>query len=336
MTYSRRIFILITPGFEIMDLAGPAAVFHTASSLADETPYTLHTLSICGGIISSSAGIAVESLALHTITFTQDDTLLMAGMAESRVQETLADTELLTTLCRTAQQVGRMGSVCAGALVLAAAGLLKGKQATTHWAACPLLAKLAPEADLQPDALYVTDGNLWTSAGVATGMDMALAMLESDLGSTLKGQTARYLVLYAHRPGNQSQFSTLLQTQLQTDTPFAEVVQWMDANLDRDLRVADMADKAGMSERAFHRRFRAVHGQPPAKFLSQLRVERAKQLLEKGHSVQQVTSAVGFHSEAGFRTIFTAYVGISPSLHKKLHTANIHTSPTKNSYHSKS
>jgi transcriptional regulator GlxA family with amidase domain len=215
----------------------------------------------------------------------------------------------------------RIGSVCSGTFLLARAGLLDGRRATTHWAACERFRQMFPAVRLEPDALYVQDGDLWTSAGVTTGIDMALAMVGGDHGALLAAKVARQLVVYSHRPGHQSQFSSLLDAQTRATVEFAGLIDWVQARLEQPIRIAEMAAEMGMSERSFLRKFKEATGEPPSKYLDRLRIEKARVLLAAGASIKQTTLQVGFQSEAAFRSAFTARIGVSPSHYAKMQGA---------------
>ncbi|MEE2690623.1 MAG: helix-turn-helix domain-containing protein [Pseudomonadota bacterium] len=316
MTRPRRILFIVYPGFEILDLAGPASVFANANLACGATRYEIRYLSARGGRVRSGGGLEMETAPISAERRTADDTLLVVGAGAEDLRAALLDAELISALSNMAKGAGRIGSICSGAFLLAETGALDGKSATTHWAAQTYLARRYPAARLNDDALYVVDGNCWTSAGVTAGIDMALAMLRRDCGDAVMREVARRLVVYAHRPGRQSQFSSLLDAQTAASGDFSSLIAWMDSNLGEPIDVAALARHAGMSERTFHRRFVKAVGATPARFLEDLRLHRAKFLLEAGNSVKQSAYAVGFASESGFRTAFEKKFGVSPSLHR--------------------
>ncbi len=316
---STRIFVLVYPGFQLLDLSGPAGVFTSANEQRPGPVYTVVPLARGGGLVTSSTGIRIETRDAHSVRIRAADSLFVTGGDADALQRALADASLSSWLSGAARRAGRYGSICAGAFLLAAAGLLAGKRATTHWAATDQLAALHPEVTVEPDALYVHDGSVWTSAGASTGIDMALAIVEHDLGTAAMGKIAKQLVVYARRPGNQSQFSTLLDTQLAAGDPLADVIAWIDAHLEQPLRVARLAEQVGMTERTFYRRFTASVGTTPSKYVEGVRLERARQLLECRTPIKAIAAEVGFKSEAGFRTAFENRFGISSSLHRRMH-----------------
>ena len=219
----------------------------------------------------------------------------------------------------------RYGSVCTGAFVLAAAGLLDGKRVATHWASCQRLAERYATLDVDADSLYVVDGRVWTSAGVTTGIDMALALVEADLGAATANLSARHFVLYARRPGYQSQFSPLLQAQTSAqsaaEAPFVKLIDWMQAHLDQPLDVPALAARAGLSERSFYRKFTDATGKTPAHFVESLRLDAARTLLAEGLSLKAIAARVGLRSSARLGQAFERRFGMAPSLFRELHAA---------------
>ena len=318
-----RIAFVVYPGFELLDASGPATVFNGANRIlagAGRAPaYQVEMASSDGGPVASSGGIVVDTRGLAAIARTPPGTLLVAGAEKEPVQRAMADAGLLAGLPRLAARAERFGSVCTGAFVLAACGLLDGHHVATHWDACAALARARPAVDVDPDSLFVTDGRLWTSAGVTAGIDMALAMVAQDLGAGVAGQVARRLVLYARRPGYQSQFSPLLQAQAKADSPFAGLIEWIHANLDATLDVPALAERAGLSERSFHRRFRVATGQTPARFVELARLDAARMLLSRGMPLKSVAPRVGLYPVARFTQAFERRFGVNPRLFRDLH-----------------
>ncbi len=316
----QTIFFVIYPGFELLDLSGPSAAFSTANQLLPRPVYDIHCVSSTGGPIPSSSGIVVQSTALDSLKNVEPNTIFVVGATGAPVSQAAGDNRLLNWLRHTVPKAKRFGSICSGTFVLAAAGLLEHKTVTTHWAGRDQLAIHNPSTCVESDALYVNDDQLWTSAGVTTGLDMALEMVRQDHGSQISQEAARYLVVYAHRPGHQTQFSTLLQQQGKLPDDYSNLMAWIDANLHRSIRVADMADQMCQSERSFHRKFERQLGISPAKHLEHRRLERARELLEQKLAIARVCEAVGYRSEAAFRKSFKRYFGVSPSHHQRMHT----------------
>lgn len=320
MRHNKRIIFVIFPGFELLDLSGPAAVFTHANMFLDaREQYEICCASRGAGLVACSVGASISSVEFASLKLMKSDTVLALGAEEVYLRAALRDQAIVELLQRAARRSGRYGSVCVGAYLLGAAGLLDGVKATTHWEGCAKLQKMYPSAQIEDDALYVNDGNLWTSAGASAGIDMALAMLEADHGSKLMGQVAKRLVVYAHRPGYQSQFSTLLDAQSAADGQFSEFVVWLASQVGTALTVPDMAERVGMSERTFHRKFTLATGVTPAKYFEELCLQRAKVLLEAGEVVKQVATKVGFQSESAFRASFRSRFGITPRHHVLMH-----------------
>ena len=228
---------------------------------------------------------------------------------------------LLNWLSSRTRRAERLGSICTGTFVLAAAGVLPGRRVTTHWAACDQLAARFPDLTVDRDAIYVSDGRVWTSAGVSTGIDLALTLLGADHGVELMAAVARHLVVYAHRYGGQSQFSRALEAQVAAGGNFSALVAWMLERLDQPLTLADMAQQAHTSVRTLLRRFERAMHISPSRFLDALRMDEARRLLERGDTVKHVTRAVGYRSEAAFRSSFTHRFALTPSRYAALHAA---------------
>ena len=318
----RRIIFVVYDGFEVLDFAGPMGVFSTASRIAsDEDAYGLVTASPGGGPVVSGENVSVETTATGSLHIDAKDTLIVVGAYDTALQRTMADKNLSRWLSENSDRAGRTASICSGAFVLGAAGLIENKRVTTHWIATSRLAKLFPKARVEPDSLFVSDGRVWTSAGVTTGIDMALEMVRRDLGAQIASETAQRLVMFAHRPGNQSQFSRIAAAQATSDDRLRDLIVWVGSNLNETLSVAALAERAGMSERNFHRRFVQETGQSPGAFLSEVRLERARDLLSAGQAVGVTAFAVGYRSEAAFRSAFEQRYGVSPSTFSTLHSS---------------
>lgn len=318
-----HVAFVVYPGFELLDMSGPAAVFDGANYALTQNGkspfYTVDVFSTEGGLIRSSGGVAVHTLPCGALDSNPADTLLIMGAQKEPLLRALADPALRAQLPKLAKQVPRFGSVCSGAFLLASFGLIDGRCVATHWNACDPLAKAFPRIKVDSDALYVVDDNLWTSAGVTTGIDMALAMVTRDLDAATAGQVARGLVLYARRPGYQSQFSPLLQAQTKADSPFGELIGWIMSNLHTPLDVSALADRAGLSERTFHRRFVAATGDTPARFIESARLDAARMLLSRGATLKTVATRVGLAPAARFTEAFERRFGVTPRLFRETH-----------------
>lgn len=318
-----HVVFVVYPGFELLDVAGPSSVFNNAnraSSVREEPQfYRIDLASGRGDGVTSSSGVGVETRAVADVFSEDVGTMLVAGAEREPLLQAMADPELLNALPAMAGKARRFGSVCTGAFILAALGLLNGRRVATHWAGCAPLAKAFPAASVDSDALYVEDGQLWTSAGVTTGIDMALAMVARDLDASVAGEVAKRLVLYARRPGYQSQFSPLLQAQVKAASPFADLIGWIQTNLSEPLDVSALAARAGLSERTFHRRFAAATGETPARFVEAARLDAARMLLSRGVSLKSVAAQVGLFPATRLTDAFEQRLGISPRLFRDMH-----------------
>lgn len=312
MLKPRRIVFLLYPGFELLDLAGPSSVFKTANQLSQQVLYEICHISSVSAALQSDCGLSLQARSCYEFAYHKHDTVLVMGAPEPHLRIAMRDQDLRQHLQALVPHVERYGSVCSGSFLLARAGLLAQKQATTHWLATQKLQQAYPACDVLADALYVQDQQLWTSAGVSTGIDMALEMLKRDHGAALSQRVARQLVLYAHRPGHQSQFSQLLEVQGAAQGEFADLVSWLVSQLSHPVKVADMAQRVSMSERNFLRKFQAATQTTPAKFFEQLRLEHARHLLEQGYAIKQVCAQVGYRAESAFRCAFFARYGVNP------------------------
>ena len=318
-----HVVFIVYPGFELLDASGPAAVFNSANRALDQQGkpafYEVTLTSADGGTIKSSSGIAVETSAISDLMPGEAHTVLVAGAERERLLPAVADPVLRSALPALAAKAERFGSVCSGGFLLAALGLLDGHRVATHWDSCQPLAETFPAVAVDPDALYVVDDRLWTSAGVTTGIDMALVMIASDLDASIAGEVAKRLILYARRPGYQSQFSPVLKAQVKADSPFADLIGWMQANLDAPLDVPALADRAGLSERTFHRRFVAATGETPARFVEAARLDAARMLLSRGVSLKSVASEVGLSPATRLSEAFERRFGVAPRLFREMH-----------------
>src|SRR5262249_10191649 len=209
-------------GYQLLDVTGPAAAFAWANKVLKRSAYAVQVASPSGGLVPSSSGIAIQTTSLARVFARPVDTFLIAGAEISVMRDMIAGLRARQRLRRWAESASRFGSVCSGAYILASLGLADGKRIATHWASCSLLAELFPDVNVDSDALFAVDGRLWSSAGVTTGIDMALAMIEADVGFATANELAKLLVLYMRRPGYQSQFSTILRAQVSREAPFAE------------------------------------------------------------------------------------------------------------------
>jgi len=306
-----RIAILAFPRFQLLDVAGPADVFtEAARQLGQPRAYQVQLIATADGLLQSSSGLR---LAMDATVKTQRgaiDTLLVAGSPD--IDDMASDAPVHNWLRRQSRSVRRYGSVCTGAFVLGAAGLLEGKRVATHWKVAARLAATHPGTCVEADAIHVKDGPLFTSAGVTAGMDLALAMVEEDHGRELALRVARELVMFLKRPGGQSQFSAHLAAQTSERSGVREVQDHVLAHLKDDLSVPALAARAGMSERSFARVFRSETGTTPAEFVEQARIDAARRLAEDSDlPAKRLADAVGYANVDGFRRAFGRRLGVS-------------------------
>ncbi len=318
-----RVVFVIYPGFELLDVSGPASVFNGANRALRQQArppfYEVVIVSAPGGTVESSSGVALATRPVAGLRAGEAQTVLIVGAEREQLLPAMADPALRAALPTLAAKAERFGSVCTGGFVLASLGLLDGCRVATHWDSSEPLSQTFPAITVDPDALYVVDGRLWTSAGVTTGIDMALAMVAHDLDAAIAGEVAKRLVLYARRPGYQSQFSPVLRAQVKGDTPFAELIGWIQSHLDAALDVPSLAERAGLSERTFHRKFLAATGETPARFIETARLDAARMLLSRGVSLKSVAAEVGLFPPARLTEAFERRFGVAPRLFRELH-----------------
>jgi transcriptional regulator GlxA family with amidase domain len=299
--------VLVFPDFQLLDASGPISVFEIASRFAG-TPASIRVLAeVVGGVRSSSG---VEMLARGLRSAGNLSTLIVAGgegvIAASRSAKLLA-------FVRAAERRGvRIASVCSGAYILAEAGLLDGRRATTLWRRTPHFLSTYPQVKLESDRIFVRDGGIWSSAGISAGIDLALAMVTEDFGEEVSRQTARQLVLYDRRSGGQSQFSSLLELKAPTGR-FGPLLTWARENLDAPLTVEHLAERAGMSSRHFTRAFVAETGTTPFKAVERLRIEVARQRVQSSsEAIERVAQSTGFRDPERMRRAFIRAFGQPP------------------------
>jgi transcriptional regulator GlxA family with amidase domain len=314
----RHIVFVAFPDVQVLDVTGPLEVFGRAARLLVERgvrrdlAYSVEIVGPTAGPIETSSGIAIVAKRSFRDVRHNVDTLLVAGGRGSRAAA--QDPALRAWLARMAPRVRRLGSVCTGTFILAAAGLLDGKRATTHWASCETLAQKHPRVRVESDPIFVRDGRLYTSAGVTAGMDLALALVEEDFGRHVALGVARQLVMFLQRPGGQSQFSSQLAIQTADREPLRDVVAWIADHLNDDLSVTALAERAAMSPRHFARVFAAEMHMTPARFVELQRVEAARRRLEEStDGVERVAAICGFGGAEVMRRAFLRTVRVSPT-----------------------
>ena len=312
----RSVVIVAYPDVQTLDVSGPAEVFAAAGDAGAAPGYDLTLLSSGDREVGSSSGLRL--VADGTIADHHDpiDTLVVAG--GTGTAGALRDRALLAWLRGAADRSRRVTSVCSGALVLAAAGLLDGRRATTHWSVCDVMGRLFPDVEVEADRIFVRDGRVWTSAGVTAGMDLALALVEDDHGSRIALDVARRLVLFTRRPGGQAQFSTHLSVRPTDSEPLRAVLAHIADHLDDDLSVRALARLAAMSPRTFARAFRADLGTTPAAFVRTSRVEAARRLLETSAAgTADVARRCGFGTVETMHRAFRATVQTTPAAYRR-------------------
>ena len=308
----RRITFLVFPQFQILDATGPMAAFEIAERYRPGT-YTLHTAAVVSGSVASTSGVCVQASPFGRADAV--DTLIVAGGEGTRGAAICDKTRKFVLAC--AERSRRVASVCSGSYVLAAAGLLDGRRATTHWSLTADFTRRFPKVRLDADRIYVRDGKIWSSAGITAGIDLALALISEDLGEDIARRTAQQLVVYRRRPGGQSQFSPLLQME-RADGRFGELWGHIRAHLRERLSVTDLARVSCMSARNFSRVFTEEVGVAPAKAVERLRVDTARAALESGTpSIQQVAETCGFGNAERMRRSFLRVLGTPPSALKR-------------------
>jgi transcriptional regulator GlxA family with amidase domain len=345
---TRRIAIALFPGVQSLDVTGPLEVFSGAAQLlggapatereivrvegiqrAREAPapretvaldapaaYEVRTLSVDGRPLRTSSGLTIVPDGRFDQVSRELDTLIVPGGSGTRTA--IRDEALLRWVARTSARARRTASVCTGAFLLAAAGLLDGRRATTHWAAADSLARRHPKVHVDSDPIYIRDGEIWTSAGVSAGMDLSLALVEDDHDRELALAIARHLVLFLRRPGNQSQFSATLAAQQPAREPLREVQRSVVEDVAGDHSVEAMAARAHMSPRHFARAFRAETGVTPARYVERVRLEAARRALEDGEeALASIAAACGFGTAETMRRVFLRALAVGPAEYRR-------------------
>ena len=304
---TKCIAFIIFPGFQIIDAAGPIGAFEIAARFSPGA-YSLDVRAASPGEVASTSGAKMVAGPLGKVTGL--DTLIVAGGEGSRVA--MLDQATLTFVRMGGAKCRRVASVCTGAYVLAAAGLLDGRRATTHWRNAAAFAARFPNVKVDADRIWIRDGEIWTSAGITAGIDLALAMIADDLGEEIALRTARQLVVYHRRPGGQSQFSAMLQ--LDSATPrFAVLLEWAREHLGEPLTVEQLAERVGMSPRNFSRAFAKATGVTPAKAVERLRLEAAREGVESStRDLDGIARSTGFGDPERMRRAFIRAFGQPP------------------------
>jgi transcriptional regulator GlxA family with amidase domain len=309
----RTVLIVLFDRVQSLDVTGPLEVFANAA-VHGRHAYQVRTASLGGVAVRTSSGLRLTPDGDLRAEAEPPDLLLVPGGEGTRPQSQ----ELVEWLREHAPKAARVASVCTGAYLLAAAGLLDGKRATTHWAHCAGLAAKFPAVTVDPDPIFIKDGNLATSAGVTAGIDLALALVEDDLGRDTALEIARALVVFLRRPGSQSQFSAQLSAQVAAREPIRDVQQWIAEHPAADLSVEALAERASLSPRQFARAFTAETGTPPGKYVQRTRLEAARRHLEDtAASVEQTARACGYGTPEAMRRAFLDALNVGPAEYRR-------------------
>lgn len=309
---AKDVVFIVFDGVEAIDIAGPASVFSKAEAWCPGT-YRLHVASPAGKTVLTNSGLSLAgTLELEQLP-AQIDTLIVSGGDEPAVRAAIVEHRVGAWLAQRAPRVRRMASVCSGAFALAAAGLLDGREATTHWRVCDQLQEVRPQVRVQRERIYVQDGPVWTSAGVTTGIELALALVEDDLGHAVSMEIARTLALPMLRGAGEPQLSPALQAQSAASRRLREVVAWIGTHLQEDLSVQALAERGQMSPRHFARAFAAETGCTPARFVERARVAAAAQFLIQTRWTQdRIASRSGFRSVDALQRAFARQHDVTP------------------------
>jgi transcriptional regulator GlxA family with amidase domain len=326
----RLIVVLAFEDVQLLDVAGPVQAFATANELicgtrgppGENAPYRIAVVSRGGGAIRSSSGLPLLTQPMAKAAGAgRIDTLILPG--GPGVHDAAKDKSCMAWIGRQILAARRTASVCTGAFLLAEAGALCGRTATTHWKFCDRLQREYPEIKVDPDPIYLHDGRIWTSAGVTAGIDLSLALIQEDLGRKLAMAVARHLVVFLNRPGGQSQFSAALEAQAaaaagNAPNHFAPLHDWIAEHVGADLRVERLAEQAGMSPRNFARIYAATMGVTPARMVEKIRIEAVRRHLEETDMpIKQIAAACGFQQEERLRRAFGRQVGTTPAEYRR-------------------
>ncbi|EPJ81294.1 MAG: helix-turn-helix domain-containing protein [Pseudomonas lactis] len=312
------IHVLAFENAQVLDVTGPLQVFASANDLARQhglpLPYAVNVIATQAGPVMTSAGLALLAEPLPAIDQPCDTLVIAGGWGVYGVAE---DPTLVQWVRDKSLHTRRMASVCTGAFLLAASGLLDGCRVATHWTRCEELARKFPALTVEANPIFIQQGAVWTSAGVTAGIDLCLALVEDDLGRAIALEVARHLVVFLKRPGGQSQFSVTLSLQ-KSDSRFAELHAWIADNLTLDLSIATLAAQAGMSERSFVRHYRTETGQTPARAVELIRVENARrQLADSTTSIKRIAMQCGFGCEETLRRSFLRALSVTPQAYRE-------------------
>ena len=312
----RTVLIVLFDRVQSLDVTGPLEVFAGARDHQGERAYRVRTASLGGAQVRTTSGLAIvpDGDLRDAGRADPPDLLIVPGGAGARC----GDPDLVGWIRAHAPRSSRVASVCTGAFLLAEAGLLDGRRATTHWSQCAALRDQYPAVKVDPDPIFVKDGNVATSAGVTAGIDLALALVEDDLGRDMALAIARHLVVFLRRPGNQAQFSTQLSAQVADRAPLRDVQQWIAEHPSGDLSIEALAERARLSPRHFARAFAAEVGMPPGRYVERSRLEAARRHLEDtAAGIAQTARACGYRTPEAMRRAFIEALGVSPAEYRR-------------------
>lgn len=322
---TKHIVFLVIPEATLLDITGPYEVFSQAmeclrsSNRTSHFTYQLHSLSIDKKKnVRTASGITIR--CRETIrTFDQTiDTLIIPGVPNAQIDDYRFPKKVLSWIAEQSLRVRRVCSICTGSFFLAEAGVLVGKNATTHWEKCSALSRNYPAIRVDPNPIFIKDGNVYTSAGISSGMDLALALVEEDLGKSLALEVARQMVLYLKRPGSQSQYSAVLTHQNTDHKPIQDACDWINEHLHETISIDELSEKISMSPRNFARVFVRETGITPAKYIDKLRVETAcRYLVDSRLLLKEIANLCGFGSVDNMRKVFVKYIKTSPADYRK-------------------
>ncbi len=320
-TATKRIHILIFDRCQIVDATGAAGVFGSANDVAKKAgyaklPYDIKFIAPETNQVKTSAGVSLYADYILGEHMPSADTFICPGGKGTHTL--ITDSKITKAIKRISNRARRVVSVCTGAFILAEAGILNGRRAATHWAYCDKLAKDYPAINVDPDPIFVKDGNVYTSAGVTAGMDLALALIEEDIGRDNALEVAREMVMFFKRPGSQAQFSTHLSAQMAPPGNIRDLQLWLLDNLGEDIDVDVLAEKSSMSPRTFYRKFKKSTGLTPARFISQSRLDAARRLIEESPiQIKAIAAKCGFGDVERMRRAFQKDFGISPDDYRR-------------------
>ncbi len=311
----RRVALVVYEGFQLLDLAGPGDVFNAAAVLSGKPLYDVEVVAVQAGPVRALNGVQINASGVADIDYPIDTLVVTGGLA---VDQACKDRALIAEVERLATRARRVCGVCSGSFLLAEAGLLRDRTATTHWAGSAVLAQRYTDVQVASDLIYVEDGPVWTSAGVTAGIDLAIALIAADYGLDLAREVSRWLVVYLHRPGGQSQFSTPVAALPARSEPLRMLQTWIEEHLAEDLSLEALASQAHMSTRNFSRVFAAQLGMTPARYVEMARVAAARRLLETtDQSLDRVGRAVGLHRPETLYRSFQRLLGVAPGEYRE-------------------